>query len=631
MTGKSGKIVNEMENNSKQLDTVVLLDSISDLKNFPLNNNKQIITFDYKSHKILQKERIDHQTSDTYLESENISEIQKKSYVFSQWYSIPEISKYLEFEGVNTGKLFYVEFHYLLVPFLKKFFEIEKITTIHNGSNFLVSPSLYNITRLFSPNVTQLDKLKKDDLFLYDSIKYNLSNSISISISRKNYFKLKKLSDKLIHLIFHLKKQTKNSRTFLFTEFDPLKYESFFKILKNTTENFVLFNRRLPSIWNLRSFSILKKSHCKIATTYDVNDFNNENPVHDGIFTMKKLLDLLFNSNNLESFFSVNSVSFWSAIESLVKKLCYQRITEAVLEIELTKNLLKNYDFSGILIWNEAGFNEQIIIQVAKGFKIPIIMLQHGLPYETESALKYNKFVGIFPNQSDKLISWGNIFKNYVVDSGISQNKIEALGSIFSDTLFNRKSRQYNLKKDYILLATSSPVQNLATDLLVSVREKYEESIKEICRIAKKLNKKLVVKLHPFQEEYDISNLIESIDPEVTVIKRGNITRLIESCEVLVTMDLSTTILEAQILEKPTISISIKNYGFGDQKIFESNSCINTTTPSLESNLKKVLYDSKFQRDLINRGTNFINLYFSNPGNSSQAILSFLKNFKIEK
>ena len=39
-------------------------------------------------------------------------------------------------------------------------------------------------------------------------------------------------------------------------------------------------------------------------------------------------------------------------------------------------------------------------------------------------------------------------------------------------------------------------------------------------------------------------------------------------------IDISTTILDAQIFSKPVISISVKNYDWGLPPIFESNSCI---------------------------------------------------------
>ena len=56
-------------------------------------------------------------------------------------------------------------------------------------------------------------------------------------------------------------------------------------------------------------------------------------------------------------------------------------------------------------------------------------------------------------------------------------------------------------------------------------------------------------------------------------IKTGDIIPLIKNCELLITFDLSTTILEAQILKKPVLSISLRDYGFGKSKIFLRDTC----------------------------------------------------------
>ena len=66
--------------------------------------------------------------------------------------------------------------------------------------------------------------------------------------------------------------------------------------------------------------------------------------------------------------------------------------------------------------------------------------------------------------------------------------------------------------------------------------------------------------LKKISEELDVTNYAKKINPKVIVVKKGDILNLIHSCEFLITIDLSTTLLEAQILKKPTLSILIKNY-----------------------------------------------------------------------
>ena len=41
----------------------------------------------------------------------------------SNWYQELQISKFLQYSGMNLGELFYIETYYLLIKFLKKYLE----------------------------------------------------------------------------------------------------------------------------------------------------------------------------------------------------------------------------------------------------------------------------------------------------------------------------------------------------------------------------------------------------------------------------------------------------------------------------------------------------------------------------
>ena len=120
--------------------TIILIDSsfkFEEIKQFDKTNNSIIITFDYESHKKLSEAKIQHEISDTYLEESDISTIQEESYRFSNWFDEPSIIKSLLYEDHNLGELFYPEFHYFIVPFLKKFVEIRNITTKFAQAKFI--------------------------------------------------------------------------------------------------------------------------------------------------------------------------------------------------------------------------------------------------------------------------------------------------------------------------------------------------------------------------------------------------------------------------------------------------------------------------------------------------------------
>jgi UDP-N-acetylglucosamine 2-epimerase len=179
---------------------------------------------------------------------------------------------------------------------------------------------------------------------------------------------------------------------------------------------------------------------------------------------------------------------------------------------------------------------------------------------------------------------------------------------------------------DFILLTPTSPAQTFAYDLTVETKQNYVLLIKEICRVVSKFNKKLVVKLKPWQEEIDISNIVKEIIPHAVIVKQGDIFSYIKNCEVLIAIDISSTILEAQILEKPTLSVSQKNWRLGIPSVISSNSCISTDISNFEHHLKRILEDKDYRKELIQRGNDYVKYSLVNPGNSSEKILQFLSN-----
>ena len=164
-------------------------------------------------------------------------------------------------------------------------------------------------------------------------------------------------------------------------------------------------------------------------------------------------------------------------------------------------------------------------------------------------------------------------------------------------------------------------------DLSVKSRENYESTIKQICQIVLKMNKKLVIKPRPFKNEIDITHLTKDFGSKIKVIKSGDILDLIQSCEVFLSLDFSTTIMEAQILNKPTISIMVKNWKFGNLEIFERNACLKINIDEFEKTLFEILNNSISKNTLISNGTKFVEYYLSNHGNSTKNLLSFLEKF----
>lgn len=624
MIGTNGKKSHMVNYSTK---TIVFFDSSSNIEKFKNSSDTYVITFDYESHKKLQKNNINHDISDDFIDAIELQTIQKQSYHFSRWYDDSIISNLLEYDGINLGKLFYVEFHYTLIPFLKKFVEINNIIKKYPKSKFIVSSDLFEITKTFTSQVEKLDGVTKfTHNFLYDSIKYSFKigkYSFTIKMSKKNYKKIKELSLNILKLFVGLKSQS-TDESILLVEFDTVKNSKFF--ISEHSNSIITFCRRRPVIWNLQSLSIIKNSSC-IIPKIDTDDKITKNMIeNEKSETKLKLFSMLENENFFKSFFTLNEISFWNCIKSFFTKLCEKRILEAIDEIIITKKLFKKYSIKSVLVWSENGFNEQIILNLAQKLLIPTVLIQHGaVGFDSSTACEYNEFAGILPIQSDKFICWGNPYKEHALRCGIPSKKIEMLGSPVYDEIFEKK-HSFKNATNYILFTPTSPAQTFVNDLTVKTQKNNEFVIREICKILSKLNKKLVVKMKSWQEELDISYIVKEIIPDAIIVEQGDVFPYVKNCEVLITLDVSSTILEAQLLEKPVISVSVKNWNLGMPSVFTSNSCVNTNIENFEYYLKKILDDVNFKNQLIKKGNDYVDFSLVNKGTASEKILEFLKN-----
>jgi len=614
-----------MENSdtSKKIAFLDSASSIGNVKKITDLKNVMIITFDYVSHKQLLESGIEHNISDDFLDGDELQIIQNESFNLTKWYD-GELGSSLLYENINLGRIFYVEFHHFLLQYLKKILEIKKITEKFSNAEFITSYKLFDITKNFHSSVIQLDtKIEKNDEFSDDSVRFRMSDSMKFDLSRDSYQKLKKSSEKFFSSI--TSNQVKDGeKSILFVEFDPIRYEKLFKTSKNHPLNFILFNRRRPSIWNLKSYQIIKKSDCIIANADDVMNEEINEKIHRDQEKIMKEVELLWNNEKFfELFFIFEEIPFWKIIKSNFVRLCLNRMREAIREINITKMVLENFKISSVVCWSENGFNEQIVIGLSKKMEKEIILLQHGLYADSIDSVYQNEFSGVLPRHSNNFLVWGNIMMEYAKNIGIPENKIKIIGSPSYDSIFD--DREEHVSKKHVLIATTS-TSNKIGDFLVKNRESFENIILSICKTLKKLEKEIIIKIHPFEEEEYVTQLVKTFDSNIQVIKKGDIIPLIKSCEALIAIDMSTTILEAQILNKPVISINTGKIPFNDEStIFKSNSCDRVKIEDFEETMDKILHDRDYDLSLVRRGTSFLDSYVSNHGRASSELLSFLE------
>ena len=614
---------------SKIESSIFLIDSSSvDYFLKHITNYKKIITFDYDSHIKLNQNKIDHITSDDFITPSELTKLDKQSFIFSTWYKENELSDCLIYKKINLGQLFHIDFFIYFLPLLKNFFEIRKIYLFYKTENFVAPYNLYKILNKFTNNVKLLKEETLDPINYYlDSLdyKFKIKNySFKLTLTKNKIEKLKNFMDNFFKNLFH-KKLNNNQKSHLLIEFDSIKFKNLFTNFSKSS-NFISYNRRRPTIWNFESYSIIKNSNSYFFTENELltdkvkqNILNSEVWINNTLSCMKKY------DQNFEKFFSFSETNLWLIIKDSFFDLCKSKFKEIIKEIELAEQLFKKVKFSSVLIWSEIGTTEQIISHFAKINHIPIILLQHGLYYDHHLAKNMNTFQGVLPINSDIFAVWGNMMNNFSKNMSLDSKKIQLVGSPSLESIF--KINKQKLAQNYILVATQGPTNNSIYDLDIKLIEKYVNTIKAISNITTKLNENLIFKLHPDPYEMDIENIVNSINPSIKVIKSGSITDLIKNCKIFITIDISTTILEAQILEKPVISISVKNYQVGDaeSQVFLSNSCIHTDIENFQSHLSKVIHDENFKKILIQNGLNFVDDYLINKKNSSKCLIELLE------
>ena len=143
----------------------ILVDSYSNFDNLKKiilgKNDIQIFTFDYESHKKLNEEKIPHLISDNFVSDDEYKKIQNYVYRFSYWYSNKELQEFLNYAGINIGRLYLDELVNFFVRFLKKFKEIELIFKKHPNMEFHAENELFQIIHFFTDSAIDLSQKKK--------------------------------------------------------------------------------------------------------------------------------------------------------------------------------------------------------------------------------------------------------------------------------------------------------------------------------------------------------------------------------------------------------------------------------------------------------------------------------------
>ena len=601
-----------------------------------LNDNLLVVSFDFESHKSLNENNIKHKLVEEYFSEGDKKEIDDLALnLGTNWYKDKQIERIINYEGLNLGKLVELEMPSYFFKYLKRIIGIKKIIEKENPKK-IISYSLDRYLKSICKNYDIDLVLLKNNIPLnlfFDTIEIPLNlgfTTRNIKLSRKNYFRLKKVVDKSFILISKTKfnkKVLQNKESILLVDFNTKLYEDFLKSFPNSDKNIIILNQRKPTIWDFKTLQIIKNSNCKILSIKDFENkvTKNKNKLEQTILN-KKLKQMLSEENSMSNICSHNQESFWNIIKDEFLEIIIKRFSESIERLILIDKMFNEMNIKSVLDWAHTGTEEKEISFHANKKGISIFCVQHGIMTLNTKFEKYHSIMPVLPSNNSKLLVWGKIMENYLLEHKIDSEQITIVGSPRHDRFFKKKISKNN---NTILIASNLFFHYNFEGNDTRAYDRFELYLKKILKYIKKnSNKKPIIKLH--QSEYlngEISKIIKKIDSTITIYQHEDILDLIEKVDTVISLNYSTVLLDGLILNKPTMVILPEKQNFEEEQIIKRNAVLAVSNVSeLEIKLEQILSDNNIRENLILNGKQFVNEYFSFQGNSSKILSEFLLN-----
>lgn len=641
MTGKNGNQVNLVSNSSKVL---VLLDSTFQYSKADIKkDHAKIIAFDVPTHHNLSSLDISHSLSDDYLKRAEREELYDFVISMYNWYTnVPE-SKDLEFDGVNLLSLMSpLEFHEYFLSNLITFFSIKNIIEQEKPHEIFLTGRLSkfldsffdkkHITVLNDPNLIY-DKGGQDKGFTADQIelRFNVfSKPVSMYISKKTYSKLKNIYENTICSFFNLWfNPHKQEKGVLLLEFNPAVYNELLTNLNSTGKPIILLNRRRSAIWNKESLKILKKcTNCKILNDKKFLNSNDKSNLSE----LKKryhlnLQNLWQNEKLFQRLFSKSGISFWHIVKKKMIDLYYNRLDEYLEYLFTVKKALESLNLDSIVMLNETGETENAVLKINKS-KISTFLLQHAfarfVPDFLDEQWRYEdqRMVSF---QSDKFLIWGKTDFEFFSKFGIREDKLIITGSPRHDS-FSIEHGLSSSKK--LILLTLTPITDRTGLADINLAIKYEKLLKKLLDFIKQSNNiDIIIKLHPGENWHNSSlvNFFQKNYHNIPVYQTRSPKGLIQSSDLVINInneiyDHSTIMLEAMVLQKPVLQISLDNQ-FQNSDYDSGNPILALSYEAdWEKYIKKILFEKNFSEQMILNSNIHLKNFLSFQDNASKKV-----------
>jgi len=127
--------------------------------------------------------------------------------------------------------------------------------------------------------------------------------------------------------------------------------------------------------------------------------------------------------------------------------------------------------------------------------------------------------------------------------------------------------------------------------------------------------------------------MIKNYDLEIEIFQNIPILDLLKKCSLMINIspdsfDASTTILEAMIMEKPVIDITLASKRYEFEFLKDEAICDLNSSENIEKFMLELSSESNIRNKLIKKSQIHLNKYLSNQGNASETLARQLTDIK---
>ena len=522
------------------------------------STDKEIISF-LKSHEI---ENIFQLKPDG---NKSISISKKVKKIINRLFQDETIKKSLYFDGIDIKTIFEYE------TAIKLYETYSKISSYENALD----------------NTTELIYLESSNsptgkLIEYIARKHDIKlNYLNSNIFRKpkdkivdmmNYRDLNYLKD----LNIYYKKSGNSAQKVILIDAVYINYlRNIIPVIKKMSENHDFQFYFISKEEDLKSFDIEFEAITKTNPEWVKNEDI-------------RMIDTLFSDENLQKAFeNENDVYlFKGEFYSLFEK----RLPYLLFKLRLSCNFIHEFSPDIVLVGDDRSTITRTCILPAKKKKIPVVEIQHGLFSLPEI------FVNLMPKPvSDKICVWGNSSRDYLLELGFEDEKIEITGSPEFDEHKKFALSFENKGNKIILFATQAPYKNINLEVIEEMGEN------------KKLDGfRIYVKPHPDEDPVTYKFLEDKFPDKVFIRpKNENLSYLLAISQVILTVS-STVGLESAVLGKPLICINF----LGERSMYVDDGIALEVknTGELVDSINKI-FNPEISAQLSENRVNFINEY----------------------